>query len=131
MTRLSMGVAVVALAFGISAGTALATPGVPKPNNVAAKICQAEKHADKADFQATYADEGKHAMRNCKRAHRGEAKAIVAEASQECRDEQDADPVLFQTTYGTNGNGHGNGGGKNAFGKCVSGKVHEAIAATA
>ncbi len=40
-----------------------------------------------------------------------------ANAAQECRAERDADEALFAETYGSNKNG------KNAFGKCVSGKV--------
>jgi hypothetical protein len=44
-------------------------------------------------------------------------------ASQECRAERATDPTTFKTTYGTNKNG------KNAFGKCVSGKASEKKAA--
>lgn len=97
------------LAFG---GSAAAKPDEPKPNNVAAKQCQAEKHADKAAFEATYGS--KHTMRECKRAHRGQASESIKNASQECRAEQEADAAAFAATYGTNGN---------AFGKCVSARV--------
>ena len=38
-------------------------------------------------------------------------------ASQECRTERDADAAAFTTKYGTGPNG------RNAFGKCVSGKA--------
>lgn len=133
MKRLMTVAAAAVVACGIVATTAQAKPDDPKANNVAAKICQAEKHADPATFQATYADDGRHAMRNCMRAHRGEATEIIQNAAQQCQAEQDADPVLFQETYGTNGNGNGNGNGsgKNAFGKCVSQKVHEQLAAVA
>jgi hypothetical protein len=111
--------AATACVLALALGTAVASgdPKPPKPNNVAAKQCQAEKHADPAAFRATYGP--KHAMQTCKRIHREEAEAAVANASQECRAEQEADPALFEQTYGTNHNG------SNAFGKCVSGKVKE------
>jgi hypothetical protein len=44
-------------------------------------------------------------------------------AAHECKAERDADPIAFKETYGTNKNG------KNAFGKCVSGKASEKKAA--
>jgi hypothetical protein len=99
-----------------AAGPATAAPKEPKPNYVASQICKAEKQADKAAFKATY---GKNAMRDCKRAHRSEAREAIRNASQECRAERDADPEGFATTYGANPNG------RNAFGKCVSSKVGE------
>jgi hypothetical protein len=102
----------------LAAGPAAAKPSEPKPNQVASAICKAEKHADKAAFKATY---GKHAMRNCKRAHRAEAREAVANASQECRAERAADAEAFATTYGTKANG------RNAFGKCVSSKVKDEV----
>jgi hypothetical protein len=40
-------------------------------------------------------------------------------AAQECKAERSEDPDAFKETYGTNENG------KNAFGKCVSGKAKE------
>jgi hypothetical protein len=42
---------------------------------------------------------------------------LVRDAAQECRAERGDDPEAFQETYGTNANK------RNAFGKCVSGKV--------
>jgi hypothetical protein len=117
MRRLTTTIAALtAITLG-AAGVATADSDKPKPNNVAAKQCQAEKQADRAAFQQTYGP--KHAMRNCKRAHRDDAEDSIATASQECRAERDADPVAFQETYGSNGNG------KNAFGKCVSARVRE------
>lgn len=115
MKRLTTAVPVCAVALfafvpGAGAGD------MPKPNNVAAKMCQAEKQADRAAFEATYGDR---AMRDCKRAHRAEATTALQNASQACRAEQEADPAGFAATYGTNGND------KNAFGKCVSAKVKE------
>lgn len=114
MKRLMTIGAACVLVLGLSAMSATAGEK-PKPNNVAAKICQAEKRADRAAFNATYGD--KHTMRECKRANREEAGEALKNASQECRAERDANPVLFAETYGANKNG------KNAFGKCVSQKV--------
>ena len=118
MRRVTTITAAVLTAFALSAAAVASAGDVkPKPNNVAAKQCQAEKHADKAAFKATYGP--KHAMRNCKRQHRDDAGEAIENASQQCRAEQEADPIAFEEAYGSNGNG------KNAFGKCVSQKVHE------
>jgi hypothetical protein len=111
-------VAGAAMALGVVAGPATAAPKEPKPNNVAAKLCQGEKQADKAAFKATY---GKHAMRDCKRSHRGEAGEAIANASQDCRAERELDAAAFAETYGTNPNG------RNAFGKCVSAKSDDEV----
>lgn len=40
-------------------------------------------------------------------------------AAKECRAEREADPAAFEETYGANANR------RNAFGKCVSGKVKD------
>ena len=93
-------------------GTAMAA----KPSDeaqAAKKLCVEQKNADKAAFKAVW---GKNAMRDCKRAARGEVEEAAKNASQECRAEQEADPALFAETYGSNGKK------KNAFGKCVSQK---------
>jgi hypothetical protein len=114
--------------IAIAACAALLLAGVPaghadggKPNGgkgprVATKACNAEKKADKAAFEARW---GKHAMRECKRALRGELADEAKNASQECRAEREADPAAFTEEYGTNENG------KNAFGMCVSERVRE------
>ena len=84
-----------------------------------AKACHALKKADKAAFRATYGP--KHAMRHCKKGDDPDAASTTPaefkNAAKECRAERDADPEAFEETYGTNPNK------KNAFGKCVSGKV--------
>jgi hypothetical protein len=115
------------IAAGACVGLLLiAAPAAAKPGNgnggssEVAKACAAAKKADKAAFQALW---GKHAMRECIRAGReaGGGEEGVEEATnaaKECRAEQDADPEAFLTTYGTNHNQ------RNAFGKCVSSKVH-------
>lgn len=53
-----------------------------------------------------------------------ENKTARSHAVQECRDERSEDPEAFREAYGTNG-GNGKGSGRNAFGKCVSGKAKQ------
>jgi hypothetical protein len=79
-------------------------------------LCVQQKQADKAAFEAVWGD---NALRDCKRAARGEVAEAAKNSAQECRAEEEADPAAFQETYGTNGNK------KNAFGKCVSQKARE------
>ena len=105
-------VAVLAGSLGV-AGTGIAKPGLPKPNQIAAKLCQAEKHADKAAFKATY---GKHAMRECKRANRAQVGDTIRNASQQCKADREADPAAFAEAWGSDPNAHG---------KCVSATVRE------
>jgi hypothetical protein len=84
-----------------------------------AKECAKLKKADRAAFKATYGP--KHAMRHCIKGEPVDTTettpAEFKNAAKECRAEREADSELFQETYGTNGNK------RNAFGKCVSGKV--------
>lgn len=110
-----MTAAAIAVTAGclLATGAAIGAPGQPKPKQVAAKLCQAEKRADKAAFKATY---GKRAMRECKRAQRSEAADEVRSASQQCRADAEADPDAFAAQWG---------GGPNAHGKCVSATVRE------
>ncbi len=104
-------------AIGAPAATADGDGGHGK--SAVAKECHALKKADKAAFRATFGP--KHAMRTCKKGAKEDAgKTTPAEfknAAQECRAEREDDPEVFQETYGTNTNK------RNAFGKCVSGKV--------
>lgn len=83
-----------------------------------AKECTQLKKADKAAFSATY---GKHAMRTCKKGDGPAADEVgnreFKNAAQECRAERAEGPETFQETYGANKSK------RNAFGKCVSGKV--------
>jgi hypothetical protein len=116
--------------FTVSAPLAAAKPGNGNgpqgtPNHgssEAAKLCAEQKQADQEAFKALW---GKHAMRDCIRAGRAEDEVATAtpeeihNAAQECRAEREADPTGFPATYGTNAND------RNAFGKCVSTKVHE------
>jgi len=111
-------IALVACA-GLLVAAPAASAGNTDPDKVASKQCNADKKADRAAFEAVWGD---HAMRDCKRAARGEAEETVQNASQECKAEEAADPAGFVATYGTGKNG------KNAHGKCVSSKVGEAVA---
>lgn len=108
--------------LAVAAPLATAKPGNGNGSSEAAKLCAEQKKADKAAFVALW---GKHAMRDCIRAGRADDVVATAppeaikNAAQECRAERDLDPALFAATYGTNHND------RNAFGKCVSMKVHE------
>ncbi len=108
------------------AGNANSTPN---PEQVASQGCAAELNAMGAkQFKMKY---GQHGMRNCKGKKSNSSANLVRNAAQECHAEQ-ADPNFasdpahggktFDEFYGTNPND------RNAFGKCVSGKVHEALA---
>jgi hypothetical protein len=101
--------------------------GVPAANagdgnggrSAVAKECAKLKKADRAAFKATFGP--KHAMRHCIKGEPVEMSettpAEFKNAAKECRAEREADSEAFQETYGTNSNK------RNAFGKCVSGKV--------
>lgn len=118
----------------IGAGSALADSGnsTPNPNQVAAQQCTAQLHSMGVKaFKALYGDppKGQHAMRNCQGKQQGPADSTIGNAAQQCKAEQ-SDPnfpaahggLTFDQFYGTNVND------RNAFGKCVSGKVQAAEA---
>jgi hypothetical protein len=102
--------------------------GGPNANSVANQQCNAEKHTmgNKA-FKALY---GKRAQKSCREKQTSQAQSTIDNAAQQCKAEQ-ADPnfaathggLTFDQFYGTNIND------RNAFGKCVSGKVQAAQAA--
>ena len=103
--------------------------------SLVSKACVAEKNglkkelgnkAGKEAFRAIY---GKHAMRNCKKDTAEEVEDERANAAQECREAQEADPEGFVEQWGSNTpNGEkSKGAGKNAFGKCVSTTVKEEV----
>ena len=119
---------------GVGATVALAGDGnsTPNPNQVAAQQCTGELHAMGVKaFKGLYGDppKGQHAMRNCQRQHGKSAHNAINNAAQQCKGEQ-ADPnftanhggMTFDQFYGTNHND------RNAFGKCVSGKVPAVVA---
>jgi hypothetical protein len=99
----------------------------------AAKECKAERQADPQGFKDKYGTgkNGKNAFGKCvsqhAKKHRQEAAAQEEQeqenevnAAKACKAERKADPSGFKEQYGTNRNK------KNAFGKCVSKKSHEA-----
>jgi hypothetical protein len=127
--RLPIAATCAALFVGVS--VANATPPEGHENNghgnhgssAAAKLCAAEKRADHAAFKAVW---GKHAMRDCIRANRGQEGTTVDEdtsdfvnAARQCREERDGDPGASAAAWGTNAND------RNAFGKCVSHTARE------
>jgi hypothetical protein len=123
----------------IAAGAALAENPSPTPEQVASKQCTAELHAvGIKQFKIIHGDSApkyQHAMRNCKGKHENSAENTISNAAKACKAEQ-ADPnfaaghggLTFDQFYGTNGKPGTNGENKNSFGKCVSTKVHEALA---
>ncbi|MGB2852124.1 MAG: hypothetical protein WBC01_10705 [Solirubrobacterales bacterium] len=112
--------AMLGCALMVAAVASAAKPDkTPNAKQVAQSQCKAEKRADKAAFKATY---GKRAMRTCVKGEKSSGKAELQNAAQVCRAERAEDEALFNETYGSNKNG------KNAFGKCVSSKVKQAVA---
>jgi hypothetical protein len=120
---------IATLALGLNVGGAAAGNGKGKAyGKLAAKSCAKEKKAlGKEAFGEMY---GKPAMPNCIGVVRKDANAEAKNAAKECKAERE-DPTTipgntenetFKEFYGTNKNG------KNAFGKCVSGKVREDVA---
>jgi hypothetical protein len=115
----------ILLATGLAVALVLPTGAVAKPNqserNAAKAQCKAERgksSATREAFRAKY--EG---FADCVRRKAAEEDAENEEAAKnaakECKAERALDPSAFQATYGTNKNG------KNAYGKCVSGKASE------
>jgi hypothetical protein len=101
----------------------------------AAKECADERSADAEAFRANYGTEGSNwnnAFGKCV-SQKAKAKEHAADeqdqenartfknAAKECADERSKDAEAFRSNYGTEGSNW-----NNAFGKCVSKKVHEA-----
>ena len=109
MRKLLATATIVGIGLILPAGTASAAkPTVVKP----AKVCAAEKRADREAFKETY---GKRAMRTCMKGVRED----VRNAAKDCKEERAADPDAFKETWGTGPRG------KNALGKCVSASVKD------
>ena len=89
----------------------------------AAKECKAAREADPQGFHEQYGTNhnGQNAFGKCVSGKvKHEVNEDVAEfknAAKECKAARDADPEGFHQQYGTNHNG------RNALGKCISGKV--------
>ena len=114
---------------GLAALLVIPTGVVAKPDqsekDAAKALCKEERGKSKATrklFRATY-----DGFADCVRQKAAEEEAQNEEAqknaAQECKAERAADPQGFKETYGENKNG------KNAFGKCVSGRASEKKAA--
>jgi hypothetical protein len=114
---------------GLAALLVIPTGVVAKPDKSqkddAKALCKAERGKSKATREAFRANYDGFADCVRRKAAEDEAQNEEAQknAAQECKAERDADPDGFNETYGTNKNG------KNAFGKCVSGKASEKKAA--
>jgi hypothetical protein len=109
----------------LAAALVLPTGAVAKPNDSereAAKAeCKAERGKSKVTRAAFRAIHGSfnRCVRQTAQEEEAENDAARTNAAKECKAERSADPEGFKETYGTNENG------KNAFGKCVSGKAKE------
>jgi hypothetical protein len=116
-------------ATGLALVLLVPTGAIAKPDksevDAAKAQCKSERGTTKATRKAFNAKYDGFADCMGKKAAEEEAENEEAarNAAQECKAERDADPAAFKETYGTNKNG------KNAFGKCVSGKASEKKAA--
>ena len=101
---------------------ALAANEAPSPVDLAKAACKSEKaQMGKKTFTLTYPGSGAStATETCVAKRDGRATADVKNAAKECKAERAADAAAFTKKYGTNKNG------KNAYGKCVSGKARHA-----
>jgi hypothetical protein len=92
------------------------------PSGVAKSACKIEKREMGTKlFKTTYATKSAaKAMKACVAKTVPVAEVEAKNAAQACKDERDADQEAFSEKYGTNENN------KNAYGKCVSAKAHEA-----
>jgi hypothetical protein len=109
----------------LAAVLVLPTGAVGKPDNSERKAAKAECKAERGnnkDTRAAFRDRyGSFSacVRQTAKEEEAENDAARENAAKECKAERSADPEGFKETYGTNENG------KNAFGKCVSGKAKE------
>ena len=118
---------------------ALAAPVValaesaPTPASAANQLCQQSKATLGANFASTYGTNANksNAFGKCVSQNAKNAQNAVDNASKACTAEQTADPAAFATKYGSNGKPGSDGAAKNAFGKCVSSKTHDSVAAAA
>lgn len=92
------------------------------PAATAKAACKAEKHETGTQvFKRTYAAKStSKAMEACIAKREPAVEDAADNAAQECKAERTADPAAFTEKYGANKSK------KNAYGKCVSGKVQEA-----
>jgi hypothetical protein len=120
-------VLIVAILAIFAVPAALAVP--PGSSQDSAQDCKAQRRQmGMANFQSLYAPNGKPkaAMDACLAKQAQVASTEAKNAAKACKAERDSIGVeAFSDKYGTN-EGNGNGKGKNAFGKCVSGMVAKA-----
>jgi len=111
-----------------------ATPEVRSERRGAAAECRDERAEDADAFREAYGN-NKNKMNAFGKCVRSKVNAEIREdvgefknAAKECRAERSEDADAFRETYGTNApkGPKAKGAGRNAFGKCVSGKVREA-----
>ena len=109
------------LALAVPAA-ALAVDEAPSPVDLAKAACKSEKaQMGKNTFTLTYPASSASTTTNaCVAKRDGRAAADLKNAAKACKAERAADPAAFAKKYGTNKNG------KNAYGKCVSGKARHA-----
>jgi hypothetical protein len=105
---------------------ALAADEAPSPVDLAKTACRSEKAQMGAKtFMTTYAARNAStATEACVAKRDGGAATDLKNAAKACKAERAVDPAAFTKKYGTNKNG------RNAYGKCVSAKAHEAIEQT-
>ncbi|MGH2781837.1 MAG: hypothetical protein ACRDL4_06270 [Thermoleophilaceae bacterium] len=115
----------ILIGMGLAAMLALPAGAVAKPNATEKRAAKAEckdergkSKATRAAFRARYRGFARCVRQNAAEED-AENRAARRNAAQECKEERSEDPNAFRDTYGTNPNG------KNAFGKCVSGKARE------
>ena len=101
------------------------TGAVAKPDKSEKETAKAECKAERGKTRATreaFQDKYKgfsDCVRQTAEEEEAENESAHKNAAQECKAERSEDPDAFKETYGTNKNG------KNAFGKCVSGRAQE------
>jgi hypothetical protein len=118
MRKLILGAA-VALVLPVTAAAASAEPSAAK---LAKAACKTEKHEMGTQlFKTTYAAKStSKAMKACVAKGQPPAAAAAKNAAHACKAEREAGAEAFAVKYGENENG------KNAYGKCVSGKAKQA-----
>lgn len=119
----------LAVLFCLAAPAAFAVPpagqGSQSTSPSASQLCKEQRNSmGMADFRALYAPAGKPkaAMDACLATQVQATSTDAKNAAKACKAEREKDPAAF-TNYGTNANK------SNAFGKCVSMKVNEAVEA--
>ena len=111
-----------ALALVIAPASASAADA-PSAEALAKASCKTQKaEMGVKVFKQTYNAKGVgKAVKACAGVTEDTAADALKNAAKQCKAERDADAETFATTYGTSANG------KNAYGKCVSGKAKDKV----